>query len=161
MTREEVEKLVSDPLYVARHAFLPLIAFSKKERRYRKRGGHKNPRASVKKRDLAYPSHLDGHIFSFYAHKLERLYEAELSRRGLGKVVIGYRKGASNIRLAREAFVEIQARGECVAIALDFRDFFGCIDRGTLESVRRHHKGLQSLRSMRRIEARRRKARAL
>jgi RNA-directed DNA polymerase len=138
LTREEAERLVSDPVAVSRHPFLPLIAFSKKQRRYRRSPGCKTPRSSTKNRDLAYPGNHDGHIFAYYAEKLGALYEAELAACGLEKVVIGYRKGASNIRLAREAFTEIAERGECVALALDIKGFFDNISHQVLKDCWAH-----------------------
>jgi RNA-directed DNA polymerase len=95
LIREDAERLVGNPVAVSQHPFLPLIAFSKKQRRYRRSPGSKIPKASTKNRDLAYPANRDGHIFAYYAEKLGVLYEAELDACGLGKVVIGYRKGAS------------------------------------------------------------------
>jgi RNA-directed DNA polymerase len=135
LSRDDAERLVSDAIAIARHPFLPLIAFSKRERRYRRRPGQKKPQASTKTRELAYPSNRDGYIFAFYAEKLGALYEAELAARDLQKVVIGYRKGASNIRLARDAFLEIATRGSCAALALDISGFFDNISHHVLKAV--------------------------
>ena len=81
--------MVSDPKAVARHSFLPLVGYSKKERRYRRRPGEMKPVASTKVRELVYPSNRDGHIFAFYADRLSILYEAELAALASSKVVIG------------------------------------------------------------------------
>lgn len=134
LSREKAELLVTDPAAVAHHAFLPLISFVKKERRYRRREGETKPVASTKTRELACPSNRDGYIFAFYAEKLGSLYETELLARGLDKVVIGYRKGSSNIKLARDAFAEIQSRGNCVALALDIKGFFDNISHDILKN---------------------------
>lgn len=134
LSREDAERLVTDPTAVAQHAFLPLISFSKKERRYRRRPGEKQPVATTKVRELAYPSNHDGYVFAFYAERLGTLYEAELLARGLENVVIGYRKGSSNIQRANEAFREIQSRGNCVALALDIKGFFDNISHDVLKS---------------------------
>jgi hypothetical protein len=134
LSREDAERLVTDPVAVAQHAFLPLISFSKRERRYRRRPGEKKPVATTKVRELAYPSNHDGYVFAFYAERLGALYEAELAKRGLGNVVIGYRKGSSNIKRASEAFREIQSRGNCVALALDIKGFFDNISHEVLKS---------------------------
>jgi len=134
LSREDAERLVTDPVAVAQHAFLPLISFPKKERRYRRRPGGTKPVASTKIRELAYPANHDGYVFAFYAERLGTLYKAELAARGLDKVVIGYRKGSSNIKLARDAFAEIQLRGDCVALALDIKGFFDNISHGVLKS---------------------------
>lgn len=134
LSKEDAEKLVTNPANVAQHAFLPLISFSKKERRYRRRRGEKKPSVTIKVRELAYPSNRDGYVFAFYADRLGALYEAELMARGLNDVVIGYRKGSSNIKRAREAFTEIQSRGNCVALALDIKGFFDNISHSVLKS---------------------------
>jgi RNA-directed DNA polymerase len=134
LSREDAERLVTDPSAVGRHAFLPLISFSKRERRYRRRPGDKKPVATTKVRELAYPSNHDGYLFAFYAERLGALYEAELAKRGLENVVIGYRKGSSNVKRASEAFQEIQSRGNCVALALDIKGFFDNISHEVLKS---------------------------
>jgi RNA-directed DNA polymerase len=135
LSREDAERLVTDPAAVAQHAFLPLIRFQKKERLYRRRQGHAKPVASTKVRELAYPSNRDGYVFAFYAERLGSLYEAELAARGLDQVVIGYRKGSSNIKLARDAFSEIQMRGNCVALGLDIKGFFDNISHDVLKNA--------------------------
>jgi RNA-directed DNA polymerase len=132
LSREDAERLVTDPAAVTQHAFLPLISFQKRERRYRKRQGDAKPVASTKVRELAYPSN---HVFAFYAERLGSLYEAELAARGLDQVVIGYRKGSSNIKLARDAFSEIQTRGNCVALGLDIKGFFDNISHDVLKNA--------------------------
>jgi hypothetical protein len=134
LSREDAERLVTDPSSVAQHAFLPLISFSKRERRYRRRAGEKKPIATTKFRELAYPSNHDGYVFAFYAECLGIIYEAELAKRGLDNVVIGYRKGSSNIKRASEAFREIQSRGNCVALALDIKGFFDNISHEVLKN---------------------------
>ena len=63
------------------------------------------------------------------------LYEAELFARGLDRVVIGYRKGSSNINLARDAFSEIQTRGNCIALGLDIKGFFDNISHDVLKTA--------------------------
>ncbi len=135
LSRENAERLVTNPATVAQHNFLPLISFSKKERRYRRIQGEKKPVASTKVRELAYPANRDGYIFAYYAERLGALYEEQLTKRGLEKAVIGYRKGASNIRLARDAFAEIQARGDCAALALDIKGFFDNISHDVLKEA--------------------------
>ena len=133
LPRAEAERLVTDPVAVARHSFLPLIGFSKKERRYRRRVGTKKPAVIIKFRELAYPANRDGYIFAYYAEKLGELYESELAAQGLGTAVIGDRKGASNIRLARNAFAEISSRDNCVAFAFDIKGFFDNINHKVLK----------------------------
>ncbi len=134
LPKPDAFRLVSDPAAVARHDFLPLISFTKRERRYKREPGKKKPIAATKERRLAYPSNRDGYIFAYYAERLNVLYEAELKRRGLADSVVGYRKGSSNIDRALEAFREIQARGECGAVCLDIKGFFDNISHEVLKT---------------------------
>ena len=73
-------------------------------------------------------------MFAFYAERLGAFYEARLAACGLDNVVIGYRKGSSNIKLARDAFAEIQSRGSCIALALDIKGFFDNICHDVLKN---------------------------
>ena len=134
LSKVDALRLVSNPAAVARHDFLPLISFTKRERRYRRDSGNKRPIATTKERSLAYPSNRDGYIFAFYAERLNALYEAELQRRNLTGSVIGYRKGSSNIDRALEAFREIRARSECAAVCLDIKGFFDNISHEVLKA---------------------------
>lgn len=133
LSRADATRLVSVQIAVSKHSFLPLISFKKKERRYRRQKGVEKPVVSTKIRELAYPSNRDGYVFSFYAERLNALYEAELAARGLTNSVIGYRKGSSNIIRALEAFTEIQTRGNCAAISLDIKGFFDNISHDVLK----------------------------
>ena len=134
LSKADALRLVSNPATVAQHDFLPLISFTKRERRYRREAGKKKPVASTKERGLAYPSNRDGYIFAYYAERLGSLYEVELALRGLSDCVIGYRKGSSNIDRALEAFREIQARGDCAAVCLDIKGFFDNISHEVLKA---------------------------
>lgn len=139
LSRVDATTLVSNAANVVAHSFLPLMCFTKADRRFRSAGSDR-PKGSLKPRPLAYCANRDGYIFSYYAHLLAAPYEAELAKRGLTNSVIAYRKitingkpGASNIELARDAFVEIRQRGTCLAIALDIKGFFDNIDHRTLK----------------------------
>ncbi len=112
---------------------MPMITFFKKERRYRS-SGSSAPRVKVKTRPLAYVSNKDGYIYSYYAAKLQQTYDDLLKELGLDEVVIGYRKGRSNISLAKSAFDEIGQRGSCSAVALDIRGFFDNISHSVLKA---------------------------
>ena len=116
LTRPQATALVTNPDAVKRHSFLPLMAFDKRERRY-KRKKNKPPSITWKTRNLAYCSNRDACIFSYYAHILTEPYERLIKLLGIDDVVIGYRKLGSNIDLALAAFAEIKTRGSCVAFA--------------------------------------------
>jgi hypothetical protein len=130
----EAMRIVSDPDIVARNAFLPLISFVKRHRRFTSSKGRK-PVGSVKERPLAFCGNRDATIFSYYAHILREKYEALLGPLGIDPCIIGYRQGRSNIESAREAFAEIAARGHCVALALDIEGFFDNLPHAVLKSA--------------------------
>ena len=126
---EAAKRIVSNPKAVAHHPFFPLISYDKKVRRYR---GHKD--RSVKTRPIKYASHRDGYIYSFYAYKISSCYEDRITKLGLERNVIAYRKGlGNNVDFAQEAFDEIDRRGNCTAIALDISGFFDSIDHEKLK----------------------------
>ncbi|MBC9206830.1 hypothetical protein IBL26_08275 [Roseomonas aerophila] len=132
MRLETAKELVEDPEKVARHGFLPLIAFEKRQRRFvSSKGGR--PTGKVKVRKLAYCSNKDATILSYYAAMLSDLYEEALQSAGLDEVVTAYRKGSSNISLALGAFNEIRSRGRCTALALDISGFFDNIGHDVLK----------------------------
>lgn len=132
MSRANAERLVTNEDMVARHAFLPLITFTKVERRYRRsRAG--SPIQVLKRRKLAYPSNRDACVFAYYSHLLIEPYERFLDLHGLGDVVIGYRKIGSNIELAMKAFADIKAQSHCIALAFDISNFFDRISHAQLK----------------------------
>jgi hypothetical protein len=125
------EALVSDPVAVAKHSFLPFVGFTDKKRRFTPRNSI--AKYKVKERDLKYCSHHDGYIHSYYAKLLQELYEAYLARHPFGSSVIGYRAGlGTNIDLAKSAFEEVRERSACVAIAIDINNFFPSIAHNKL-----------------------------
>ncbi len=132
LSRAEATALVTNRDAVIRHAFLPLISFDKRERRYRR---HKRAPTIItsKIRKIAYCSNRDAYIFSYYAYLLNEPYERLIKQIGIDDVVIGYRKLGSNIDLALAAFADIRTRGSCVAFAYDISGFFDNIDHGILK----------------------------
>jgi len=132
VSRADATTLVTDPEAVARHPFLPLITFDKRERRFRRKKGTA-PKIDIKIRRIAYPSNRDSCIFSYYAHLLNEPYEELIKNLGIDDVVIGYRKIGSNIDLALAAFSEVKTRGSCVAFAFDISGFFDNIDHAILK----------------------------
>ena len=143
LDRATAVRIACDEKAVARHAFLPLIAFTKRLRRFTSSIGEE-PVATTKKRPLAYCSNRDAVIFSYYAHLLRTPYEALLVSLGIDECVVGYRSGKSNIEIARDAFGEITGRGRCTALALDISGFFDSIPHAVLKSAWMHVLGSTS-----------------
>jgi len=129
ITKDKAIELVKDPDRVRRHAFMPLIAdyvesVSKKRTPAGKRIYEK------KRRPIAYASHLDSYIYSFYAQKLNALLEKQYAADELCyQAVLAYRKfpvghSNTNIHFANDAFNEIKAQDNCIVLALDIEGFF-------------------------------------
>lgn len=121
---------------MARHAFYPLISYVlESEKVHRDREQDRLIRES-KKRPISYAAHADSHIYSYYAHLLGAIYETRLAERGLTKAVLAFRAlERSNIEHAKQAFDDIAARGDCVAIALDVTKFFDSLDHASLKAA--------------------------
>ncbi len=125
--RTSISRLLKNKGYVACHAFYPLIFHEIIERRRKKKN---------KKRPISYATHLDTQIFSFYAQKLSKIYEAKLKANSeLNKVVTAYRrindangKGKRNIHFAKDAFELIKKWGNCAVLTFDIKSFFPTID---------------------------------
>lgn len=127
--------IVANKKTIASHAFFPFISYefsaNKLDRDLVTGHLYRKP----KQREVAYSSHIDSHIYSYYSEKLTELYEGKLIKNGLSKSIIAFRKldGKSNIHFSNDAFNYIKEKGECTAIALDFSKFFDTLDHETLK----------------------------
>jgi hypothetical protein len=139
ITRAEAFALATSPGAVATHRWLPLVGYTKRERRRKK----------WKKRPIAYASHADASIFSYYTFLLTKPYEQALADRHLQDVVLAYRRhpyaadgrtrGKANYHFAAEVFADIAARSRCRVVTLDVRSFF---DRVPHRTAKQGWKGL-------------------
>lgn len=147
---------IQSPSYVARYAFFPLLYREIRHRRYRKppdlpeknrkqQDSKHQKKLPVKKnekvRPIHYATHLDAHIFSYYAHILNERYIEQLKKDPrLDSSIIAYRKipvsktetaGKSNIHFAKEVFDEIKSQGEksetVAVLTLDLKNFFSSL----------------------------------
>lgn len=128
-------KLATDPEAVAKRSFMPFLAFNINQKRYKKQDDGTRKK-DIKCRQVAFASHCDAAIFSYYAYLLKPLYENALEDRMLGNHVLAYRRFVPpkcNIHFAIEAFAEIERRSECVAVALDIEKFFDTIPHDALK----------------------------
>lgn len=132
LDRATAVRIACDATSVSRHPFLPLIAFSKRHRRFTSKGDG-DAIGTTKKRPLAYCANRDAVIFSYYAYLLRAPYEALLPSFGIDDCVAGYRSGRSNIEIARDAFEEIASRGRCTTLALDISGFFDSVPHTVLK----------------------------
>jgi hypothetical protein len=152
--RSWVEKYVSNPNKVSKHAFLPFIHKTSIVRKFRKKSfpcGKRTKHRFVgkKERELFYASHLDSNIYSYYAAKLAKLYEIELQNQGITDNITGYRRipvnsdskeNKCNIDFANELFCHIRNHKEkkLIAISFDIKSFFDNLDHKILKQAWYH-----------------------
>ena len=133
----EINKLVSNPVRVAKHQFFPFLTFESKWQPYRLLDSGK---PDVKSRPIKYAARQDAYIFKYYREILSELYEQKLSQLGINECPIAYRKipkrtGNGNkcsIDFAKDAFDEIKRKKNCVAVALDIKGFFENLDHSII-----------------------------
>jgi hypothetical protein len=112
---------------VAKHAFYPLLGFSKTNRRID--FSINPPKAVTKNRDIRYASHKDSAIYSRYSEALGEKYEEFASSHGIDGCILAYRAEIGfNVTFARDLFQEIRSRRNCYVICLDISGFFDNLD---------------------------------
>ena len=138
LSSKDATRYVTDPANVARHPFYPLLTYEIVTPRIKKSviDGAKQYVNNPKRRPIAYPSHKDGYIFSYYKTELEPLYEIWLKANGLDQSVTAFRSiGENNVTLAKKAFEFIRANPGCWIVATDVESFFDNIDHVVLKSI--------------------------
>ena len=134
MPERDAIELATNPDRVSKHSFLPFIQYELEEPRYR---ASENA-VQIKRRPIAFASHADSHIYSFFSHQLRLLHEEALLGKLAAESVLAYRAfpgGKCNIHFANEAFQEVIRRGDCVTIAMDVEDFFGSLEHEVLKTA--------------------------
>lgn len=153
--RRVMEYYVSNPQKVARHSFSPLIFKEIKQRRYKLSDFNDVLKRSHKKfingefvsntkiREILYATHIDAHVFSYYAQKvITPKYEAYLKTKHLlSNSITAYRqietddklKFKNNVHFAKDVFNEIIRRENCVALVLDIENFFPTLNHKKLK----------------------------
>ena len=135
ISSKKAEKIVTNKSLVAKHAFYPFISSeiqaTKLDRDLKTNKLYQKPKI----REVAYSSHLDSHIYAYYAELLSNKYEEKIHALGLHENVLAFRKldGKNNIHFANDAFESIKNLGECSVIALDFSKFFDTLDHMILK----------------------------
>lgn len=131
----KAEKIVTSTTSVARHAFFPFISYSFQLTKLDRDTSTGKLYRKPKPREVAYSSHIDSHIYAYYANQLSNLYEQKVEKSGLHESVLAFRKldGKSNIHFADDAFNYIRKMKECSVIALDFSKFFNTLDHRILK----------------------------
>lgn len=133
---EHALDIVTNPNSIATHSFLPFITFTSTAFKIHKDKCTNAIEKTTKRRQIAYSSHIDSHIYSYYAGILDSLYEEQLQIHNISKNVLAFRSlGKSNIEFANEAFQEIKQRGNCSAVALDLSEFFDTLEHSLLKDA--------------------------
>jgi len=128
---EPMESLIKNPMWVARHGFLPFIHVVLKTKR---RKG-KNVRPEFKERNIFYASHLDRYVYQWYACLTTDAYERYIKANAFDKAPIAYRsiEGKTNIHFAKEAFDFIRKQEDSFVFITDFHKFFDNLDHPLLK----------------------------
>ena len=132
--QKKASQIVCNPSEVATHAFYPFLGYKIRSRKIFKDKGsicYKD-----KDREIAYASHIDAHIYSYYCTILSQEYEHKLNRANLENNVLAFRKlGKSNIGFAKIAFDQIRDQGACSVICFDITKFFSNMDHEILKAA--------------------------
>lgn len=140
---------VTDSKNIEKHSFYPFIHFELKITKVKKdknkiiRIKGKKDRFAIIKcphkiRPIKYSSHLDGHIYAYYAALLTPNYEKILENSNLSENVLAFRKlpnSPNNIHFAKKVFDEIKIRKNCVALCYDIKSFFDDLDHQILKKA--------------------------
>lgn len=122
-------KKIWDPNWIKTHSFLPLIKYDQKNRLYKKDFETGKRKFVNKPRPLAYTSHIDALIHSWYSYQLSESYEGKVKGGIIDQSVIAYRKlEKSNIEFAKEVFDFIKDQKDCTAVAVDIKGFYDTLD---------------------------------
>ncbi|MCD4504501.1 hypothetical protein LQR30_10320 [Chromobacterium piscinae] len=130
------EKIVTCPEKITQHSFYPFLRYTVTTQKVEKDStGLARPK-KPKSRPISFASHLDSHIYSYYAAHLSQLYEKILIKEAIHESVLAFRPlGKSNIDFANMAFETIKEIGECVAFATDIIGFFDNLHHTTLKKA--------------------------
>lgn len=156
--KKDIERYILNLEKVAKHSFKPLIFKEIKQRRYKEsdfngiyRHSHKkiNKKGKIvsntKIREIMYASHIDAHIYSYYAQKIiTPKYEDYLNKNiELSNAASAYRqiltddkiKFKNNVHFAKDIFDEIRNRENCVVLAFDVENFFPTLNHKKLKLI--------------------------
>lgn len=132
----------TDPTFVAKHSFSPLIHYVKRRKRYKPDKG----KTETKDRPIMYASHRDACILSYYAWELNERLDEFYKANDLSDNVIAYRSlGKANYHLAAEAYEYACKHSPCTILAFDVSGFFDNLDHRLLKQRLKSALGVASL----------------
>ncbi|MFD2031491.1 hypothetical protein ACFSKM_16525 [Ancylobacter dichloromethanicus] len=125
-----------DPAIVSRHAFSPLIHYTKNRNAVQKKCPKSGTRTITQKKSaqLSTPHIGTPAFFSYYAHQINQALDTRYKVMGISDNVIAYRAlGRGNYNFAAEAMDYAQAEAPVVILAFDITSFFDTLDHGLLK----------------------------
>lgn len=143
---EKIFSYVLNPKNIEKHAFHPFIHFELSSQKIKKNGfrivdGKKKiliEKQAKKIRPIKYSSHIDGHIYAYYAQIMSNSYENLLVKKNINESVLAFRKlpnSPNNIDFAKKVFDEIKTRQNCSVICLDIKSFFDDLDHQLIKKA--------------------------
>lgn len=133
--KESPIDLLVEPSNVAQHAFLPLIRYTKSERRYKLDSMTRLRKIKSKDRPICYASHKDACIYTYYAFQLNEMLEKKYRREETSDHALAYRKGlGANYNFASDAYVFACDNSPVTIMAFDVEGFFDNLDHSILKS---------------------------
>lgn len=137
---------IKDAERIIRHQFRPLIQRKVITYPHRREKNGKMYRER-KERLLTFASHLDSNIYSYYASKLQDVYENFVQNNDLDNVVVAYRKiktengtgNKCNIHIANDVFSyikdELNKKNELAVLTFDIKGFFDNLDHKIIKKT--------------------------
>jgi hypothetical protein len=137
---------VTNPAFVSRHSFSPLLHYMKVEKRYKKCAKTGVRTITLKERPIKFASHRDACILSYYSYLLNVTLDTHYKDAGIADSVIAYRAlGRANYDFSAESLAFAQANAPVVILAFDVTGFFDNLDHGLLKKRLKYILGVAAL----------------
>lgn len=143
---EKFASKVIDPNFVIQHSFVPLLHYTKSEKRYKKCPKTGKRTITSKDRPIKYASHRDACILSFYASEMNKFLDAHYDAAGLSDSVLAYRAlGRGNYDFSAEVLAFAKTHAPVTILAFDVSSFFDNLDHTLLKRRLKAVLGVTSL----------------
>ncbi|MEL5879327.1 reverse transcriptase/maturase family protein [Cereibacter sphaeroides] len=143
---EKFARKVMDPSFLLQHSFLPLIHYTKSEKRYKKCPMSGRRTVATKDRPIKYASHRDACILSYYASELNKSLDTYYNASGLSDCVLAYRAlGRGNYDFSAEVLAFAKSHAPVTILAFDVSSFFDNLDHSLLKRRLKAILGVPSL----------------
>lgn len=143
---EKFASKVMDPNFVVQHSFVPLLHYTKSEKRYKKCPKTGKRTITSKDRPIKYASHRDACILAFYASEMNKFLDAHYDAAGLSDSVLAYRAlGRGNYDFSAEVLAFAKTHAPVTILAFDVSSFFDNLDHTLLKRRLKAVLGVTSL----------------